>query len=482
MAPPATFVLLSALFVVLVFAIFVLARKSSGRSTRPPGTAGWPFLGETLQFIGSNRRGDPGSFVEERLRKYGSKVFRTSLLGDTLVYMCGPAGNKFLFGNEGRLVALWWPKPIRLLFGRSLINTADLGEARCIRRMLLTFLGPDALQRYVAAMDAVTNQHFRTLWHSKEGVMEVHRAVKVYTFQLACALFTSIEEPEQVLKLEAEFAVFVKGIVEIPINFPGTRFYKAMRAAESIRAELRAVLQQRRVALREERASPTQDLLSHLLVTPDENGRFMTEEEIVNNILTLLFAGHDTATSTITLLVKFLGQLPHVYDQVLQEQINIATAKQSGELLQWQDVQKMKCSWNVVCEVMRLMPPVIGNFREALADFCYEGYSISKGWKLYWSANSTHSDPSLFPDPKKFDASRFEEPGVAPFSFTPFGGGPRMCLGKEYARIQILVFLHNLVKRFKWDLLVPDEKIIYDPLPIATQGLPIRLRPHHLSL
>lgn len=92
----------------------------------------------------------------------------------------------------------------------------------------------------------------------------------------------------------------------------------------------------------------------------------------------------------------------------------------------------------------------------------------------------THRDPSLFKDSNEFDPSRFEGTGPVPYSYVPFGGGPRMCLGKEFARLEILIFLHNLVKKFRWDLANPGEKIIYDPIPTPVEGLPIRLQPHHV--
>ncbi|KAG6741141.1 hypothetical protein POTOM_056629 [Populus tomentosa] len=103
------------------------------------------------------------------------------------------------------------------------------------------------------------------------------------------------------------------------------------------------------------------------------------------------------------------------------------------------------------------------------------------GYKLYWSTNSTHRDPAYFPEPEKFDPRRFEGNGPAPYTFVPFGGGPRMCPGKEYARLEILVFMHNLVKRFKFEKLIQDEKIVVNPLPIPDKGLPVRLHPHKAS-
>ncbi|KAK4492782.1 hypothetical protein RD792_000104 [Penstemon davidsonii] len=250
----------------------------------------------------------------------------------------------------------------------------------------------------------------------------------------------NIEEPTQIAKLATLFDIFIKGVISIPINLPGTRFFKAKRASGAIRKELEIIIRQRRVALEQKTTTSPQDLLSHLLLCPDENGTFMSESIVINNILMLLFAGHDTSSSTLTLVMKKLGEHPEVYEQVLQ-----------------------------------------GAFREAITDIKYGGYDIPKGWKLYWNASLTHKDPSFFQDEMKFDPSRFEGTGPTPFSYVPFGGGPRMCLGKEFARLEILIFLHNVVRKFRWDLKIPagDEKIIYDPIPTPVEGLPIRLRPHN---
>ncbi|KAG6739888.1 hypothetical protein POTOM_057506 [Populus tomentosa] len=94
------------------------------------------------------------------------------------------------------------------------------------------------------------------------------------------------------------------------------------------------------------------------------------------------------------------------------------------------------------------------------------------------SASLIFVDCGRFQQPEKFDPRRFEGNGPAPYTFVPFGGGPRMCPGKEYARLEILVFMHNLVKRFKFDKLIQDEKIVVNSLPIPDKGLPVRLHPH----
>ncbi|KAK4266698.1 hypothetical protein QN277_027579 [Acacia crassicarpa] len=472
---PAVLTLLVFLLSLPLITKFVKTRKYPNLNL-PPGSLGWPVIGETLRFLRSGHEGRPELFIKERMEKYDSRVFKTSMLGEPMVVFCGAAGNKFLFSNENKDVQVWWPTSVRKLLRSSLVTKVGY-DAKTMRKLLMSFLNPEALKNYLAKMDSVACCHINTHWQGKEVVL-VYPTVKQYAFELACCLFASIEDPTQVSRLSPQFDEFLKGVISFPINLPGTRFHCAMKAANAIRELLKLIIKKRRVDLEENKASPTQDLLSHLLVTPDSSGRFLTEIEIIDNILLLLFAGHDTSRSVITSVIKYLGQMPHVYEQVLEEQLEISKGKEAGQLLQWEDIQKMKYLWNVASEVLRLSPPVTGSYREALNNFTYANYTIPKGWKLTWSTGSSHKDPTLFPEPDNFDASRFEGTGPAPFSYAPFGGGPRMCLGQEFARLEILVFMHNMVKRFKWELFIPNEKFLYDPMLKPSKGLAIRLNSH----
>ncbi|KAF5797381.1 putative cytochrome P450 [Helianthus annuus] len=469
------------LFIVLCFFLQTHRKKLATSNNLPPGSFGWPFLGETLEFIRSQTDGTPERFVRERVERYGSPlVFKTSLLGHPTAIFSGPEGNKFLFGNENKLVAMWLPEAVGRLFGNRCLNTTRGDEAKWLRKTMLPCLGPDALSnRYCIAMDEVTRLHIQSQWEGRSEVT-VFDTVKPYLFELACRLFLNLDDPRRVTELGSLFNTFLKGLGSLPIDIPGTQFYRGKRAAIAIKKQLIMIINQRKLTLKQENASSFEDLLSHLLLNSDENGQFLSEMEIANNILLLLFAGHDTSAVSITLLMKCLGEHPDVYKNVLKEQLGILEGKAPGEVLNWEDIQKMRYSWNVVCEVLRLNPPVIGSFREALVDFEYAGYTIPKGWKIMWSAPTTQKEEDNFPNVTKFDPSRFEGTGPTPFTYIPFGGGPRMCLGKEVARVQILVFLHNIVTKFKWDLLIPDEKIEYVPLATPVKGLPIRLHPHQV--
>ncbi|KAK0598878.1 hypothetical protein LWI29_000267 [Acer saccharum] len=474
---------LSFLCGLIFFTLFVsvslsyLVFQKTNTNNLPPGNMGLPYIGESLQFLNTGRKGHPEKFIFDRVAKYSSNVFKTSILAEPVVVVCGATANKFLFSNENKLVQAWWPNSVNKIFN-STTQTPSKEESKKIRKMLPNFLKPEALMRYIDMMDSIAQQHFQSGWENKEQVT-VFPLVKRYTFSVACKLFLSIQDPKHVAKFADPFNYVTSGIISIPINLPGTSFNKGIKASNQIRKKLLAIIEQRKIDLANKPThDDNHDILSHMLVATDDNGQHMTDLDIADKILGLLVAGHDTASSAITFIIKFLSELPHIYNLVLKEQMEIAKSKKPGELLNWDDIQKMKYSWNVACEVMRLAPPVQGAFREAINDFVFSGFSIPKGWKLYWSTHSTHRNPECFPEPEKFDPTRFEGTGPVPYTFVPFGGGPRMCPGKEYARLVILVFMHNVIKRFNWEKLLANEKIIVDPFPIPAKGLPVRLIPH----
>ncbi|KAL8150925.1 hypothetical protein V2J09_020733 [Rumex salicifolius] len=467
------------LYTLLVLALLTLLflhldRRGPTTDGLPPGSTGWPVIGESLEFLSAGWKGKPERFVFDRMTRFSSSCFRTSILGERVAVVCGPKGNKFLFSNEGKKVVSWWPRAVEKVFPTSSL-TDSKEEAMKMRRMLPQFLiKPEALRCFVGVMDSIARRHLDEMWTDRNQII-VFPLSKKYTFSLACKLFLSLEDPTHIARFAEPFDRLASGIITVPIDLPGTPFNRAIKASRIIRKELIDVIRQRKIELSENKASPTQDILSHMLTTPIEGEPgnepfFMKEDDIADKILGLLIGGHDTASAAITFVVKFLAELPH--------QMEIEKTKGEGELLTWNDLQKMKYSWNVACEVMRLAPPLQGAFRDAIHDFTFDGFHIPKGWKLYWSANATHLNPEYFPEPEKFDPSRFEGNGPAPYTYVPFGGGPRMCPGKEYARLEILVFMHNIVKRFKWEKLIADEKIVMDPMPIPAKGLPIRVVPY----
>lgn len=311
------YVTLLTLFVLLVsisLHFLFFAKKPSGMAPLPPGKTGYPFVGESLEFLSTGWKGHPEKFIFDRITKYSSSVFRTHLLGEKAAVFCGAGGNKFLFSNENKLVQAWWPSSVDKVFPSS-SQSSSKEEAIKMRRMLPNFFKPEALQRYVGIMDHIARRHFADGWENKEEVV-TFPLTKNFTFWLAIRLFVSIEDPVMVEKFAEPFNLLASGLISIPIDLPGTPFHKAIKSSNLIRKELHAIIKQRKIDLAEGKASPTQDILSHMLLTSDESGNFMQDFDIADKILGLLIGGHDTASSACAFIVKYLAELPEIYDGV----------------------------------------------------------------------------------------------------------------------------------------------------------------------
>ncbi|KAK2972436.1 hypothetical protein RJ640_003862 [Escallonia rubra] len=447
----------------------------------PLGRTGWTVIGETLHYLSEIQSGTLENFVTDRMNKYSSKVFKTSLIGQPMAILCGPEGNKFLFSNEKKLVQVWFPGWSNKIFPKS-HNISNNEDFINIRRMLPLFLKADSLQKYVGIMDLVMKQHLQKNWDGDH--VQVCPVVRKYTLALACRLFISIDDPREVEKLAKPIEDIVAGIFSgFPINLPGTALNRAIKASKEIRVSIESIVRQRKVDLMEKIVSPVQDILSHMLLTVDGSGQHLKTVDISSHLLGLIFGGYGTLNGTLTFVIKYLAELPHVYDEVLKEQMAVTSSnKRPDNLLGWEDLRKMKYSWNVASEVLRLTPPGVGAFREALTDFTYAGYKVPKGWKLHWTAHVSHMNPDYFPNPDKFDPSRFQGNQLAPYTYVPFGGGPRMCPGNEDALLAILVFIHNGVTTFRWAKVIPNEGVFNDPLPRPAHGLPIRLHRHDFAV
>eukprot|EP00258_Populus_trichocarpa_P021849 XP_024437868.1 taxoid 7-beta-hydroxylase-like [Populus trichocarpa] len=201
---------------------------------------------------------------------------------------------------------------------------------------------------------------------------------------------------------------------------------------------------------------------------------------------------NDKETVQVVLLMKkisfiatasLLFGLPEAKERDgLFKDFTIAVKGMCDGQLGWREIQKMRYTWNVAQELMRLTPPIIGNFRHAWRDTTFNGYDIPKGWQVFWLATSTHLDNKVFEDPVKFNPSRFDtnsKSSVPPYTYIPFGAGPRVCPGAEFARTEVLLIIHHLITNYKWTAMVEDEIVVRDPMPFPNKGLPVKIYPKH---
>ncbi|CAM6059987.1 unnamed protein product [Sphagnum tenellum] len=455
----------------------VLAGGWDANTTLPPGSLGLPFLGETLEFVRAYKANKfMEDFINPHVAKYG-QVFKTHVLFSPLMFMGPPEGNKFLFSNENNLVQASWPSSIHKLLGRDKIMTKIGEEHKKGRQILSSFFGPVGLQSFVPRMHETTRTHCEQLWEKKDEIM-ARTLLKKITLSLAIDLFMSIKEGLEFDTYAHDMNTYLARFFALPLNFLGTTYHKARLAREKMLHTLDITIHQKRKASdydkEEGKISPHQDLLSILINPLNDQGHLATNEEIKDNILVLLSTGHDTTSSTLAVVFKYLFLNPHCLQEVIKEQNKIAMEK-VGDLLCWDDTRKMKYTWQVIQESMRIEPILTFATRETLKEIEYGGFTIPKGWKVAWSGPLSHSSSQFFPNPKRFDPSRFEGIGPKPFTYVPFGGGPRMCPGSELARIEMVIFLHHLVLNYEWSMIDPHEQMTMSPFHTFQKGLQLRI-------
>ncbi|KAH6759410.1 hypothetical protein C2S51_019645 [Perilla frutescens var. frutescens] len=461
----------------LYLILFIHKKGSDDLKNLPPGSNGWPIVGENakLAVLGFQ------TFVKDRMEKFSPDVFQTSLLGEKMVVFCGAQGNKFLFSNDNKLVTPWLPQSFRKVVLPEFEGTNYNEQLALFHNFQYDVLKPEALKQYIPVMDSLAREQLHRAWRPN-SVVKFLPFSKKYTFELSCRLFMSVADPERVKKLLEPFTEMSNGMLSVPINLPGTAYSRAIKGGKKMREEMTRIVKERRKEESEGRGQGQgRDLLSKMLLLSDEDGKFVSDTKIANFFVGLMVASHDSTSSAITAVINYLAQLPHIYDQVLTEQMEIAKSKGPDDELTWEDVEKMKYSWNVAREALRLAPPAQGTFGEATTEFTYAGFTIPKGWKTFWTVHTSHKNPDYFPEPEKFDPSRFEGSGPAPYTFVPFGGGPRLCPGRNFAKLAILVFMHNVVTRFRLEKAIPNEKMVFNQVtPAPAHGLPLHLYPHKI--
>lgn len=301
-----------AVLCISLYFIFSIYKIKSHNPKFPPGKTGWPIIGEMWEFVMAGKRGKPEKFISERMRKYSQDVFQTSLFGDNLAVFCGASGNKFLFSSENKYVTSWWPHSIMkvLHFPRS-------EESIVLRSYLPEFLKPEALQHCIPIMDSMTRENLEVDWSPYKQV-KVFPLSKKYTFAMACRLFMSVQDSKHLTRFADPFTLIAKGIVSLPINFPGTAFNRAIKGSKVIHEEFLALIKERKRVLLENKEPEAVDLLTRILISSNENGKAISEEEIASNIIGFLIASHETTSASITFIVNYLAECPDIYGKVFE--------------------------------------------------------------------------------------------------------------------------------------------------------------------
>ncbi|KAF9595744.1 hypothetical protein IFM89_003486 [Coptis chinensis] len=350
---------------------------------------------------------------------------------------------------------------------------------KLIKAAMVSFLKPECLQHYVKHMDDLIAKKLHSETKDRNTVKAVD-LMKTITLDVACTILFGIHDETIKNDLLSDFTIAFTAIWSLPINFPGTHFRKGIEARRRIIRRMSPIIMKKKEDLTKGIVYPKTDVICSLLALTDDTEEPITEQEVMDNLMMLMIASHDNSASLLSSMIMKLAKDPKIYEKIREEQLRILSERQdANENLTWNEIQKMKYTWRVAQELMRITPPVFGSFRKAVKDTSFGGYDIPKGWQVFWVACGTHLNKDIFDNPTTFDPSRFEHPlkPIPPYAYIPFGAGTRMCIGNEFGRIEALAVIHHLVTKFEWSLVNPNEAIKCQPFPYPSLGLPINLKP-----
>lgn len=264
---------------------------------------------------------------------------------------------------------------------------------------------------------------------------------------------------------------YVTARLTSPVKMPRWLPTPAQRRARNGAATLRRLAAD---VLQACRADPTRDapLVRAMINAVDPTtGLALTDDEILNELVVFMMAGHDTTATTLAYALWALGRHPDMQDKIRAE----AEAPGNRELTA-DDVPALRYTVQVLHEALRLCPPGAGVPRLATRDMVVDGHMVKAGAVCVVGVYAMHRDPALWDRPLEFDPDRFAE-GAAPrdrWQFLPFGGGPRTCIGDHFAMLEATLALATIVRSTEIRSLDEDFPIVM-PFTLAA-GQPVYAR------
>ncbi|XP_048406709.1 cytochrome P450 26A1 isoform X2 [Stegostoma tigrinum] len=429
-----TFVLPLALFLAAVklWEVYCISgRDPACEKPLPPGSMGLPFLGETLHLVLQRYK-----FLKMKVRKYGY-IYKTHLFGNPTVRIMGAENVKQILLGEHKLVSVQWPASVRTILGAGCLSNLHHSEHKHRKRVILKAFSREALQNYIPVMGEEIRAGVRRWLDSGSSVL-VYPEMKRLMFGIAMRILLGFEpthtSPQTQRELIQVFEEMIRNLFSLPIDVPFSGLYRGLKARNVIHAKIEENIR-KKVARRE------------------STGQF-------KDALQLLIEQSEQPLRLQGLLNSDGTEITHITMELLEQ---------------------LKYTGSVIKETLRLSPPVPGGFRVALKTFVINGYQIPKGWNVIYSICDTHDVATNFSKKDEFNPDRFmegcSENDSCRFSYIPFGGGSRSCVGKEFAKILLKIFTVELVRACDWELLNGPPTMKTNPTVYPVDNLPTKFTP-----
>ncbi|XP_044469469.1 cytochrome P450 87A3-like [Mangifera indica] len=436
----------------------------------PPGSMGLPIIGETLHFLSPYKVHDVSPFLKRRLARYGP-LFRTSLFGQKMIVSTDSEINYTILQRESANFSFWLTDSFREFLGEESMLTQHGSFHRYMKNLILHLVGPESLRgKLLHQMDEATSRHLLS-WAS-EGSVNVNEGIAEMIFESFAKRLISYEEKKDGKKLLDNYKAFMNGLISLPVNIPGTAFHGCVQGSKKAIKVITDIYHERKAT-----KIAHNDFLDRLIEEVEKEKAFLDDGVAINLLFLLLFGAFESTSEAITLLTKFISDHPQVLQELRKEHEAILERRENENSgLTWEEYKSMTFTHMVINETVRLANIAPAIFRKVGKDAEIKGYVIPKGWIVMVAPSVAHLNPETYENPLEFNPWRWKGQDLHSGSktFMAWGSGTRLCVGADFAKLQIAIFLHHFVTNYRWTMTKGGD-FIRRPSLIFPNGLHIRI-------
>ncbi len=404
---------------------------------RPMPILGW--RGNAVQFLR-----DPITFLRTIYHSYG-KIAGITRDNQQMVFAFTAESNRQILSDTDLFHTIFdntMPERVKKhRRGKGLVHMNG-PEHKQQRRLMMPALHRNHIETYAHDMVATAQDILDRL--PVNQVVDIAHVLQQMTLNIVCKSLLGIE----VGKRAEGIGLMVKNLLEtpwtaiavFPFNIPGTPFKRMITNAKQLDDEVLAMIARKRVNPEAHR-----DLLSLLIQSADEDGIRMTDEELLGQTTTLLVTGHETSSNMMTWTLFLLSQHPEVLADLVDEMDSVL----GGAAPTLEHLKQLPLLDRVVKESLRILPPSSLGSRMSTAECMVGPYQLPKDTIVVYSQYITHRFPELYPEPNRFNPSRWEHFNPSPYEYLPFGAGPRLCIGQSFALLEIKIILAMILQRYR---------------------------------
>lgn len=442
-----------------------LAEPPPGSGLKPVmGERGLPGLGKTVEVILHGQESALGYYA-----KYGPVTW-SNAFGTRIVWAVGPDAVQEVLTNRSKSFSQsGWEYFLGPFFTRGLMLLDGQEHLMHRRIMQVAF----TRTRIVAYQDQVQAVIDATLpgW-STDGPMLMYPAIKNISLEIATRIFMGAEPSAESQALVEAFEDVVRagtGYIRRGVPLLRTRWNRGLTGRQKLEKYFRDLIPAKR-------ASFDDDLFAALCRVETEEGEKFTDDDIVNHMIFLMMAAHDTSTITATAMVYYLAKYPEWQDKCRAESVALGDHGQ----IQVDDLEALEALELIFKEAMRLVAPVPAMVRKTTADVDLVGHYVPSGTIVSVAPGATHELGDFWINAQDFDPLRHQEPRNEHkqhrFGYVPFGGGAHKCIRMAFGSAEVKALVHKMLLRYRFEI-PADYEIQWDhtSLVVPTDDFPVIL-------